>query len=402
MGWQFRVLSSIGTLNRFTIAPTDVIGSIAFDKENQWFATGGIARKIRIYCFESIIDQSSQDETNNENEEHKPRERLKYKRDKPHALSHSKAPLHAHDKSAQRVITTPARLSSVQWPPERSISIGCGDYDGVVTEWDIHSGISVVEKDGHGGRKIWSIDYAPNPPYVCASASDDGTVRLWDRGSENCVAVLPSPTASPVCCAQFSPLSSYIIALACSDCLVYIFDIRSASCPLLTLDHHRRPASYVRFLTGQKLVSASIDSTLKLWDVSGSELDASTIGLSATASSNHQRSYLERTFAAHRNVRNFVGLSVWEEGELLACGSETNEAFVYDCRRVSPVLRHNFRNLEPVQAKQATCPRNSTCSSIVSAVCWRQQQSSDCTLLAANSDGVIKILTGRRNVNSEA
>jgi hypothetical protein len=34
-----------------------------------------------------------------------------------------------------------------------------------------------------------------------------------------------------------------------------------------------------------------------------------------------------RTFRGHKNEKNFVGLSV--NNEYIACGSETNEAFVY-------------------------------------------------------------------------
>ena len=61
--------------------------------------------------------------------------------------------------------------------------------------------------------------------------------------------------------------------------------------------------SYVRFLNDGEVVSASTDSTLRLWDV---------------------RNYrLARTYRGHMNEKNFVGLSV--DAEFIACGSETNE-----------------------------------------------------------------------------
>lgn len=59
----------------------------------------------------------------------------------------------------------------------------------------------------------------------------------------------------------------------------------------------------MRYLNGTELVSASTDSTLRLWDTK-----ACTAG---------------RVFSGHNNEKNFVGLSV--DGDFMACGSETNE-----------------------------------------------------------------------------
>ena len=66
---------------------------------------------------------------------------------------------------------------------------------------------------------------------------------------------------------------------------------------------HRKAVSYVRYLNGRELVSASTDSTLRLWDTKA-----------CTAS---------RVFNGHNNEKNFVGLSV--DNDFIACGSETNE-----------------------------------------------------------------------------
>ena len=68
---------------------------------------------------------------------------------------------------------------------------------------------------------------------------------------------------------------------------------------------HRKAVSYVRWLGDGEVVSASTDSTLRLWD-------ARTLGA--------QRAPLP----GHANEKNFVGLGV--DSEFIACGSETNEA----------------------------------------------------------------------------
>lgn len=78
----------------------------------------------------------------------------------------------------------------------------------------------------------------------------------------------------------------------------------AAQCKLVLCAGHRKAVSYVRFLAGSEVVSASTDSTLRMWDAR------------ALAPS--------RTFSGHTNEKNFVGLSV--DQDFIACGSETNEA----------------------------------------------------------------------------
>lgn len=61
--------------------------------------------------------------------------------------------------------------------------------------------------------------------------------------------------------------------------------------------------SYVRYTERDRVVSASTDSTLRMWDAKS---------LAPV-----------RTYDGHINEKNFVGLSV--DGDFIACGSETNE-----------------------------------------------------------------------------
>jgi len=84
---------------------------------------------------------------------------------------------------------------------------------------------------------------------------------------------------------------------------------------------HRKAVSYVRYLNGRELVSASTDSTLRLWDTKA-----------CTAS---------RVFNGHNNEKNFVGLSV--DNDFIACGSETNEVgccLMVVCSVTDTVMTH--------------------------------------------------------------
>lgn len=74
---------------------------------------------------------------------------------------------------------------------------------------------------------------------------------------------------------------------------------------------HSKAVSYVRFMGGSHVVSASTDSQLKLWDIA----KASEGGLGA--------SQAECSYTGHTNEKNFVGLSVSPDGYIM-CGSENN------------------------------------------------------------------------------
>lgn len=77
-----------------------------------------------------------------------------------------------------------------------------------------------------------------------------------------------------------------------------------------------------------------------------------------------------------------MGLSVSSSG-YIACGSESNDVYVYYHTIPSPLTKHSFANKsQPLESKAEG-------RQFVSTVCWSHKGSS---LLAANSAGVIKVL----------
>ena len=76
-----------------------------------------------------------------------------------------------------------------------------------------------------------------------------------------------------VCCVQFSPCSSHLVASGSADYRIYCYDLRHTRIPWCTLAGHDNAVSYVRFLDAETIVSASIDNTLKLWDLKATTLD---------------------------------------------------------------------------------------------------------------------------------
>lgn len=111
-----------------------------------------------------------------------------------------------------------------------------------------------------------------------------------------------------------------------------------------------------------------------------------------------------RTFRGHTNEKNFVGLTV--NSEYIACGSETNEVFVYHKVPISSYISwlvHLCWLLINLGLLQAICKPaawhkfssdteeadEDTGSYFISAVCWKSDSP---TMVTANSQGTIKVL----------
>ncbi|KAI5069458.1 hypothetical protein GOP47_0015759 [Adiantum capillus-veneris] len=441
--FSFQVVASLRS-NPCSLA-SDVIAAIDFDETGSLFATGGIARKIRVCSYTALLSdpppsQAFREDNAAETDDFEEERQLMGPHGKGRLFRNSR-PLQGkrkmsgsedfliqdHDESALRIICTPAKLSSLKWRPLGANVIGCGDYDGVVTEWDVEQGLCLCERYEHSGQRIWSVDYSSWFPTLCASASGDGTVRLWTLNCERSIGVIGSPGRNSICCAEFSSDGPHKIAVACADSNVYVYDLRRLDSSLLCLTGHERAASYVRFLGGEELVSASIDSSVKLWDISSCNALGTCQGQlrsRAPIASGSKPLFIEnevqrrslkkvgddetymlrRTFHSHKNVKNFVGLSVWTESGLIACGSETNEVFVYDKSKNEPIwqMKLHTEDFSPQRRRRRTEEEmeeeleeggrrlhESKC--FVGALCWREQGDHH-SLLTANSQGTLQLV----------
>ncbi|RID66885.1 hypothetical protein BRARA_D01997 [Brassica rapa] len=192
-----------------------------------------------------------------------------------------------------------------------------------------------------------------------SESSDDCKVKVWCTRQEE--SVLNIDMKSNICCVKYNPGSGNFIAVGSADHHIYHYDLRNISQPLHVFSGHKKAVSYVKFLSNNELASASTDSTLRLWDV--------------------KDNLPVRTFRGHTNEKNFVGLTV--NSEYLACGSETNEVYVYHKEITRPVTSHRFGTPEMDNAEEEVG------SYFISAVCWKSDSP---TMLTANSQGTIKVL----------
>lgn len=302
---------------------SSIVSSIEFDRDSEHFATAGVTKKIKIFEYSNII--------------------------KPVDIHY---PI--------REMSCRSKISCLSWNSYIKSQIASSDYEGIVCLWDAYSGQSILQFEEHE-KRAWSVDFSRSDPTRLASGSDDTKVKIWSTSQRNSVATIESK--ANICCVRFNPEISHGIAFGSADHHIHYYDLRNTREPLYIFKGHKKAVSYVKFLNKDEVVSASTDSTLKMWNVSTFE---------------HVR-----TFSGHANEKNFVGLSVNEE--YIACGSENNAVCTYHKALTKPILTYKFGSSNPVTGEES----DEDSTQFVSSVCWKRNSN---ILLAANSQGTIKVL----------
>ncbi|XP_042382303.1 protein SUPPRESSOR OF PHYA-105 1-like isoform X1 [Zingiber officinale] len=310
----------------------NVICSLSFDKNEEYFAAAGASKKIKVFEFDAFQN---------------------------YTLDINYPVLEMSSKS---------KLSCLCWNRYIRNYLASTDYDGVVQLWDASTGQGFHQYTDHE-KRAWCVDFSSEAPTKLASGSDDCSVKLWSIHEKECIKTIKS--VANVCCVQFSPYSSNLLAFGSADYGIYCYDIRNTRIPWCTLAGHRRTVSYIKFVNSNTIVSASTDNTLKLWDLKKTV----AAGLSTNACT--------LTMTGHSNEKNFVGLSVCD-GYIL-CGSETNEVYAYHKKFPMPITSYKFGNFDPITGHEI----GGDSTHFVSSICWRRTSN---MVLAANSSGCIRLL----------
>lgn len=345
---KYGALRQLATMHYSTELQTNstIVSTIVFDKDAEFFAIGGVTRRIKIYDYMAMVRDNA--------EMYFPVVEM----------------------------TSKSKISCLAWNPHNKNLLIASDYNGAVNVWDVQAAAQTKCFHEHD-KRCWTVDFNAVDARVIASGSDDGRVKLWSLNQEHSVATLE--TKANVCSVKFNPVSSCHLAFGSADQDVYYYDLRYLARPLAVLKGHKKAVSYVKFLNGQEIVSASTDSQLKLWNV-------------------HEPPCAFRSFHGHINEKNFVGLAT--DGDYIACGSEDNAVYVYYKGLSKPLF--NFRmdgggasvgssSLAGSVARSHVAGFSSdserfsdmNLNEFVSAVCWRDQSNS---IVVANSRGLIKIL----------
>ncbi|KAK1378343.1 E3 ubiquitin-protein ligase COP1 [Heracleum sosnowskyi] len=276
---RLRVIAELRHGDLFHAA--NIVSSIEFDRDDELFATAGVSRRIKVFEFNSVVNESA-------------------------------------DVQCPVVeMSTRSKLSCLSWNKYTKNHLASSDYEGIVTVWDVNTRQSVMEYEEHE-KRAWSVDFSKIEPSMLVSGSDDCKVKIWCTKQE--ASVLNIDMKANICSVKYNPGSSFHVAVGSADHHIHYYDLRNISQPIHVFSGHRKAVSYVKFLSNNELASASTDSTLRLWDV--------------------KENIPLRTYRGHTNEKNFVGLSV--NSEYLACGSETNEVFAYHKDISKPAAWHRF------------------------------------------------------------
>ncbi|XP_015925999.1 E3 ubiquitin-protein ligase COP1 [Parasteatoda tepidariorum] len=286
---------------------SNIVSSIEFEKDNEYFAIAGVTKKIKVYEYASVI----------------------------------RDPIDVHCPVNEMVCNQ--KISCISWSSFHKNMLASSDYEGTVTLWDAFTNQKVKTYQEHE-KRCWSVDFNKVDTKLIASGSDDSKVKLWMTNMEHSCATLEAK--ANVCCVKFSPSSKYHLAFGSADHCVHYYDLRKLSEAQQVFKGHKKAVSYVKFLNAEEIVSASTDSQLKLWDVL------------------HQNAL--RSFKGHLNEKNFVGLAT--DGDFITCGSENNSLYVYYKGLSSPVLTFKFETFKSILDRNV---KEDDSNEFVSAVCWR-------------------------------
>ncbi|XP_054717737.1 E3 ubiquitin-protein ligase COP1-like isoform X2 [Uloborus diversus] len=286
---------------------SNIVSSIEFDKDNEFFAIAGVTKKIKIYDYGSVIRDSI--------DMHYPMNEM---------LCNSK-------------------ISCISWSSYHKSMLASSDYEGTVTLWDAFTGGKVKTYQEHE-KRCWSVDFNKIDTKLIASGSDDAKVKLWSTTLDHSVTSLEAK--ANVCCVKFNPESRFHLAFGSADHCVHYYDLRNTKEALEVFKGHKKAVSYVKFLNKAEVVSASTDSQLKLWNVN--------------------QSNCLRSFKGHLNEKNFVGLAT--DGDFVACGSENNALYIYYKGLSTQVLTFRFDTVKSILEKDK---KEEDSNEFVSAVCWR-------------------------------
>ena len=201
---NFRTLAKLNYGESHFSNPPSILSSIEFDKDDEFFATAGVSKKIKIYEYANVISEylcSSETVKHNgfitSDLDRAHRKRLRQS-DNDHDQAHSNNELYNDEDdynddqfgSASENFTSSScqfplleisgktKISCLSWNPYIKTHLISSDYEGMITLFDSSIGEPICYFDEHE-KRAWSVNFNPLDPILVASGGDDA------KGNEN-------------------------------------------------------------------------------------------------------------------------------------------------------------------------------------------------------------------------
>ncbi|CCW61144.1 unnamed protein product [Phytomonas sp. EM1] len=136
-----------------------------------------------------------------------------------------------------------------------------GSDDHLVKIWDWEERKEVRTLVGHVGT-VWSVKFSNNDAYII-STSMDHELKLWVANTGACIRTLAAHKA-PIHHAIFSEDDKYIFSCA-RDCVIKAWRVDNGE-HVATVTGHLNTVYHID-IKGNKMLTASLDNTLKLWTI---------------------------------------------------------------------------------------------------------------------------------------
>ncbi|SMY26703.1 unnamed protein product [Zymoseptoria tritici ST99CH_1A5] len=171
-------------------------------------------------------------------------------------------------------------IHSVQFSPDGKY-LASGSSDRTVRTWDTATGVQHLILSGHE-KTVWAVAYSPNGFYM-ASGSGDATIKVWDSTTGSLLKTLTGHT-SGISALAFSPDDRLLAAgLFNDEVWLWNTDAWRSRGQLADFDYdgeldhlstaevaHKDGVTMLAYSPqAGLLVSASKDTTLKVWSVTG-------------------------------------------------------------------------------------------------------------------------------------
>ena len=237
----------------------------------------------------------------------------------------------AYDDNAQYLTLSGHKRAvlDLRWSRDsRQLFSSSADY--TLSTWDADTGQRLRKHTGHEGM-VNAIDVVKRGTELVVSGADDGAVSIWDPREKHAVTYLE--TKYPIMAVAVDPVGSLVFSAGVDD-TISAWDVRklydnnnsssesSAPRPLFTLQGHNDAVTSLRVSPdGQTLLSNSMDSTVRTWNIRPFVSGGVQTGASSRALSVYD--------GAPAGIENMLLRAVWNsDGRKIAAGSGSDHTVV--------------------------------------------------------------------------